>query len=351
MMKRILYALAFVVLASNCKKEDDYMPTQFAYDITPVTLTEDAHVGAYYYRYKAADWGKKYTYQPELGEYDALQPDIMDRQREWARAGGVDFFIFNWNGNPDEDALLNTFASGSSSAVRMVINYNTTHLGATNTAPLSGAKLATMIEEFKGFASTHFSKDYYFKVDGQPVVLFSPLNMASNRAESIDFHTVIPALRQAMDEIGVNLYIVGEITSGWLPPQRYSKAIRAMDAISLSNWATENYDRSVFFPSFIDQNWKHWNDSTATWGVDFVPVIHPAYNDKVMNPASKIYDLGQSTAFFTAMSHVAKGNMGDKRLILINSWNNFQLGTSMEPTKEYGTTYLDLTRSQFKVGK
>jgi hypothetical protein len=68
-----------------------------------------------------------------------------------------------------------------------------------------------------------------------------------------------------------------------------------------------------------------------------------------MTPASKLYNIDRSADFFTSYANVAKRNMGKKRMVLINSWNNFQLGTSLEPSIEYGTTYLDLTKSQFKV--
>ncbi len=41
--------------------------------------------------------------------------------------------------------------------------------------------------------------------------------------------------------------------------------------------------------------------------------------------------------------------MSKKRIVLVNSWNNFQVGTTLEPAKEYGTTYLDITKKEFKV--
>jgi hypothetical protein len=348
-MKRIYYLLTLLVLVSACAKENDFLPTPFNYEIPPVTLTEDVKVGAYYYHYSAGDWAKKITHTPMLGTYAATEGAVMAQHRQWADLGGVDFFIFNWNGAVTGDPLLNSFTAGRKDKVQMVINYNTNHLQASNSAPLRVDKLNTLVEEMKSLAATHFNQEYYYKVDGKPVVMITPLNLATSAAASIDYSVVVPALRQALQAQGVDLYLVGEITSGWLPPQRYRKAIRMMDAVDLSNWATDVYDRAYFFPSFSDQNWKNWSDSTTTWGVDYVPVILPGYNDKVMTPASKLYNIDRSADFFTSYANVAKRNMGKKRMVLINSWNNFQLGTSLEPSIEYGTTYLDLTKSQFKV--
>ena len=106
---------------------------------------------------------------------------------------------------------------------------------------------------------------------------------------------------------------------------------------------------NYFINSFSDQSWKNWTDSTNTWNVDYVPCIMPAYNDKVMTPASKLYDVARIPEAYTGYCNVAKRNMSKKRLVIINSWNNFQFGTTLEPAVEYGTTYLEITKAQFKV--
>lgn len=338
-----------IVVLASCKKQEEYLPPNFNYKIEPVAITENVNVGAYFFSYSASDWAKKYTNTPILGQYTATTAAVMEQQRLWADSAGVDFFIFNWNGASSGDPLLNSFVNGRNSNVKMVINYNTAHLSASNSSPLVGTKLNNMITELKTLATNHLTKDYYFKVGTKPYLIISPLNLSSSAGASIDYTTVIPAVKQALSAVGVELYIQGEITAGWLPPIRYAPAIKAMDAIGLNNWATDVYDRSVFFNSFVDQNWKNWTDSTKTWSVDFTPVIFPGFNDKKMTPASKMYDLGRTPEFYTDFCNVGKRNMSNKRIVLINSWNNFQLGTTLEPTVEYGSEYLKITRKQFKI--
>ena len=273
----------------------------------------------------------------------------MAQHRAWADAGGVDFFIFNWNGASTGDPLLNAFVNGRTEKVKMVINYNTAHLSATNASPLTGAKLTTMINELKTLVANHFTKDYYFRTGNKPVILITPLNLSTSAAASIDFTQVIPSVKTALNAVGVDLYVLGEITTGWLPPVRYATATKAMDGVTATNWSTDVYDRSVFFNAFSDQNWKNWTDSTTKWNVDFTPTIFPGFNDKKTSPASKMYDVGRTAPFYTDYCNVAKRNMASKRIVLINSWNSFQFGTSLEPTTEYGNTYLDITKAQFKV--
>ena len=338
-------------MVGSCEKVDEHLPPNFNYPIPQVDITENVIVGAYYYNYATTDWAKKYTNTPQLGVYSALTPTVMAQHRAWADVGGIDFLTFPWDGTTG-DPLLTNFITGRNENVKMVINYNTAHLKATNAAPLVGAKLTTMLNEFKTLATTHFNKDYYFAVDGKPVVLITPINLATSAAASIDYITVITALRAELNLVGVTPYIIAEISSGWLPPQRYSAVLKVFDGVFLSNWTCNGnygYDRSVFYQAFTDQNFKNWNDSTTVWGNDFVPCILPGFDDKVMTPASKNFNLDRSAQFYVDNCNVAKRNMGKKRIVMINSWNNFQFGTTIEPTTEYGTEYLDISKKQFKI--
>ena len=194
-MRTTLYILCCLLIITGCKKNDEYLPPNFNYPIPQVNITENVNVGAYFYNYTAADWSKGISDTPLLGNYNALNVATMDQERKWADSAGVDFFIFNWNGASAGDPILNSFAGERSSNVKMVINYNTAHINASNASPVTGAKLATLIREFKSLSASHFNKDYYYKIDGQPVVLITPLNLASSKAASIDYPAVMAALR------------------------------------------------------------------------------------------------------------------------------------------------------------
>lgn len=351
-MKRIFFLIILAVGIISCEKEDEYLPPDhFNYPIPQTDITENVNVGALYYNYSQTDWGKKYTNTPSLGEYSALDANVMAQHRKWADAGRIDYFVFAWNGSAD-NGVLNSFSTNRTEQVKMVINFNTAHLKATNSSPLTGAKLVTMIDELKTLVTNYIGKDFYFSYNNRPVIIIKPINLSTSLASSIDFAAVIPTIRAELNAVGINPYIIGEITSGWLPPQRYSTAIKAFDAVTLTDWRANGnygYDRAVFFQAFTDQAFKNWKDSTTVWGVDFIPCIVPGFDDKVMTPSSNVFNLERSVNFFTDMTNVAKRNMSESRVVLINSWNDFQLGTSIEPTEEYGEDFLTVAKEQFKV--
>ncbi|MCS2303122.1 glycoside hydrolase family 99-like domain-containing protein [Bacteroides ovatus] len=70
-----------------------------------------------------------------------------------------------------------------------------------------------------------------------------------------------------------------------------------------------------------------------------------------MNSTSSYkYTFGQDgeTTDYINFCNVAKRNIGSKNIVLVNSWNNYQKGTNLEPTEENKSEFLKITRNQFK---
>ncbi|KQM75254.1 hypothetical protein ASE74_20765 [Pedobacter sp. Leaf216] len=349
-MKYIILVL-IAIAGFSCKKDDNLIgKTDYIYDIPPIKLTSDAELGAYYLNYVAADWAKVHSDTSLLGKpYNALtDPAIFPQQLSWADEGGIDYFIFKWNAAAADNSLLSTFASRrSSQKVKMVIDFNMAHLNATNAAPLTGAKLQTMINEFKTLVSQYISKDYYFKIGDQPVVLISPINLSATTLTSIDYKAVMLSLRSELKLLGVNPYFIGELTTGWVAPSNFDQtALASMDALVLTSWNTPDFDRWWGFNSYLDLNWQNWKKSLEQMNVDFVPCIFPGYNEPAAT-TQRVFDRSETS--YVNYTNVAKKNMGKNRLIIINSWNDFSKGNALEPSKKFNKQYLGLTKREFKV--
>ncbi len=345
-MKRFLYCLLLYVCFIGCKKEavNTVDPSKYIFPIPQVDLTEDARVGAYYSVYKSTDWAVASPYTPTLGKYDPLTTSVMQQHISWADAGGINFFIFRWNGATDS-AILSTFKTATGN-VKMVIDFNTAHLAATNAAPLAGAKLQTMITEFKSLSDSYINTESYYKINNKPVIMLSPINLASAALTSIDYKKVADTLRVAMKSWGYDPFIIGELTTGWVAPINYSEAAqRAMDGIVLTTWSTTDYDRSFAFYSYSDLNWQNWKKTLEGWSIDFVPCVFPGWN----NPSTPAqYVIPRNEKNYVDYLNVAKRSMGKNRLILINSWNDFQRGNTLEPATEYNLDYLNITKRELK---
>lgn len=351
-MKKLIIYILLGVIVSSCKKTETQLPDadKYKYPIPAVKLAANANVGAYYLNYASSDWIKVHSDTSLLGKpYNAVtNAAIFPQQLTWADEAGVDYLIFKWNATATDNSLLNAFSSRrTNQKVKMVIGFNTAHLNASNASPLTGAKLQTMVNEFKTLVQQHISKDYYYKIGDRPVILITPLNLASSALTSIDHKTVMATLRTELNTLGINPFFIGELATGWAAPVNFSAdALKSMDAIVLSNWNTADYDRWWAFHSFVDLSWKNWKKTLDSYSVEFVPCIFPGYNE----PAAATQRVFERTeANYVDFSNVAKASFGKNNIVFINSWNDFSKGTAMEPSKKFNKQYLELTRREFKV--
>jgi hypothetical protein len=149
-----------------------------------------------------------------------------------------------------------------------------------------------------------------------------------------------------MQSAGLNPYIIGELTTGWVAPINYGDSVlKAMDGIVLTTWSTTDYDRKFAFYSYSDLNFQNWKKTLEAWNVDYVPCIFPGWD----NPSvASQYVIERNEKNYVDYCNIAKRSMGKNRVVMINSWNDFQKGNSLEPTQEYGSQYLQLTRRELK---
>lgn len=350
--KQIISFFIAIFVFAGCKKKDttEDFASKWKYEIPAVKLTSNAIVGAYYSYYATTDWAKPQPDTSLLGKpYNSLTDlTIFPKQLGWADEAGVDYLILKWNAAANDNSLLNIFASArTTQKVKMVIDYNTAHLSATNAAPLIGTKLQTMINDFKTLVQNHISKDYYFKIGNQPVILMTPLNLSSSALTSIDHKFVVDTLRIELKKLGIDPFFIGELTTGWAAPVNYNQnALGAMDAIVLTTWNTADYDRWWSFYSYSDLSYKNWKTSLEAINVEFAPCIFPGYNEPNA-PTQRIID--RTEANYVDYCNVAKRNMGKNQLIIINSWNDFSRGTALEPSLKYNKKFLEITKKEFKV--
>lgn len=354
-MRKVIYITLCIITLFACKKDAVLIDQdKYVYEIPQVNLITNASVGAYYFNSVASDWNKVHSdtslVVPPGGKvYNAItDATVFPKQLTWADEAGVDYLILKWNAASTDNSLLTAFANGrTNQKVKMVIGFNTAHLNATNASPLTGAKLQTMITEFKTLAQQHITKDYYYKINGKAVILITPLNLAASALTSIDFKTVMGTLRTELMAVGIDPFFIGELSTGWTAPSNFNQdALASMDAIVLTSWNTPDYDRWLNFYSFIDLNYENWKTSLVSQNVEYIPCIFPGYNEP---SAATQRAIQRTDANYVNYMNVAKRNMGANQMVIINSWNDFSKGNTLEPSKKYNKQFIDLTKREFKV--
>jgi hypothetical protein len=95
--------------------------------------------------------------------------------------------------------------------------------------------------------------------------------------------------------------------------------------------------------------WREWSSLAKRHNLYFIPLIFPGFDNEpfikvgqehrcIRRDLKKFHDLLQVTKEVTTPS---------LNMIMIDTYNNFQEGSSIECTKEYGSTYLDAVENAF----
>lgn len=376
MKNNIITSIVLVALLATiftgCQKDDQYLPPDWNYEIPQTELKAQTQIGAFYSNKTDINWSSPQGYTPQLNlvtdaengttdtvAYTSTQDGILTRQCEWADKAGIDFFIVDWNGGTNEQGLISAyeFYRTENTKVKVAINYNFSHLKLTSLTG-EGTDFDSTVADFKSLYTTLFSKEWYYRMpDGRPIIIIS-----GNTSTSYDYSLFIPAFRQAMKDFTqelqitdaeisndiLNFYFIGENTTNWCAPQTNEAAASLLNGNYVKQWyPTSYYERWACFYPFTDMAWQNWTDYSDKWGSDFIPCIYPEYYTTTTGSRS----IERSTEGYKSFCNVAKRNVGANNIILIDSWNDFTHDTALEPTVEYGDTYLDITRSELKLGK
>lgn len=366
-LKTLLLTTALVLAACN---KDEYLPPEWHYDIPQTPLRTQTQIGAFYSNKTDQNWASAQGYTPLLNlvedpesgttetvVYTSTQDGILTRQCAWAEEAGIDFFVIPWNGGAAEAGLVSAFEfyRTEQTLLKLVINYNFSHLHPTSLTG-EGTDFDAVVADFKALWTTLFSKEYYYRMpDLRPILV-----LTGNLSSSLDYALFIPAFRQAMRDFtqqlqlddpsvgdkALDFYIIGENTSNWSAPQTNQQAARHLDGNYVRRWyPTTYYERWYSFYSYTDMAWQNWRTWAEKWNNDFIPCIYPEYYTTEKGARS----IARTAKNYTDFCNVAKRNIGKQGIVLIDSWNDFANDTALEPTSEYGRTFLEITRQQLKT--
>jgi len=389
-MKKILFGLLILTGFYSCKKwalaKDSTGPTPqdnfLAYSIKEIPVTKNYTVGAFYYNNNT--WNTAVQRLPVVGDYNmtngAISPAIMSTHIAQAAAGGIDYFVFAYR-SPTRDntnwlhdsTLIQTFVNANGAgAMKFALAYtvNSGALGISNTNPLEKNTTArnNFLSDFQRAAAAFMGNSNYMQVNGKTLLYIQ----AAENVFSNQYSVIYDSIRSRLSVSGFSsMYLVGN-QDAWSPPARYiDRFYHCVDAIyhtSLSgNVGLTQWDRWSLLPQMMDQNWEYsrayFRDSMG--GIDFIPNISPACNPQITTPNSTnpIYPRTDTGAMFRQLCNVAKMNAdtsaGGIRLVLIDSWNQWQYDMQLEPDtantansnapKPYGETYLNIVRKEFKI--
>jgi hypothetical protein len=229
-------------------------------------------------------------------------------------------------------------------------------MGLSNTSKIETKGLVpTFLNDFE-LMLPYFQKANYMKINGKAVVYMNnSFNLFSN-----DNPALYQQLRTKMAALGVELYLIG-MQLEWTPTLRFfgdgdtgkdNRFENCVDALTFTNYANIEfvfYDRLLFFHKYVDIAWSYHKETLAKKNIEFVPTISPSYNPKINNVSSTNYAITKNAGWFKANCNIARRASGSSKLVLIDSFNNWNFDTQIESATSYGDEYIKILRSEFKL--
>ncbi len=352
---------------------------------------------SYYPWYNASAWEYAECYNgtlrgelvpaqlPILGKYDSGQEDVVTQQIAWSAAAGINVWDLEWvmpNDLLDTNLQKTVLTNPHIGDIHLAMFYDYA-IRFNNDNNLTPDKVTTILSDFQYLATRYFSHPSYLKVgQGRPAVFFyDALNLQPVSA----VQQMVAQIRQSMSATGFNIYLIGD--------EYYP--LRSPDPARIGNWdAIFGYNTYAGYAGYSDDNgflafqstmYSQYQAVAQQLGVDFVPSLTPGFNDRAVrrtcadNPAlarrtSASAPEGSMFMDFLGTLALPYANNSKLKMIHITSFNEWHEDTQLEPSvltaptstdtsptgsqytqglvyQGYGTTYLDILRTQIAAAK
>jgi hypothetical protein len=272
----------------------------------------------YYAWYDESTWQKPLPDQPSQ-PYTSTDPAAMERHVAWAQQAGIDAFVQSWYGpqvennqtEPNFAALLEIAAGrGFQAAVDFEVGSPFLH------------SQEDVVAALQYLLTTHATHPGYLKVNGRPVIFFWRQDLYSVET----WHTI----RQQVDPQRNAIWIAEGVNLDMLAPfdgnHLYSVAWDPDPASVLTRWGARVRDWSAQHGAF-----RYWVATTM-----------PGYDDHVTGRANAFTRPRAAGAYYRSCWEGAVESGAD--WVVVTSFNEWMEGSYIEPSVNYGETYLNLTR-------
>jgi len=264
---------------------------------------------------------------PAFDPYDSHDPAVIDQHCRWARQAGIDGWVISWwgedrqlsEGGYEDLAMGKVFDGCRRNQLSACIHYE---------SYVDPIEPQTVIEEIVSVLKRFGRHPAYLKVDGRPVVF-----VYARAIDTLGLLGWAEAARQINRAYEGGAVLIADQFS-W-PSARIFDGVYAYitapelterDPASVRLWANANYG-----------NWVELAERTGR--ISTLTVV-PGYDDRNVREPGFVVERHGGEMYRAQWEEAIKA---DPQWVLVTSFNEWREASQIEPSKEFGRRYLDIT--------
>jgi len=301
-------------------------------------IAEQKMLWAFYYPWYVVPWDTSILLdEPASGYYNSSDLRVIKSHVESAASSKIDGFISSWWGPRDytDTNLKSLLDIAQDRAFKVMINFETlTQDAEGQTVPLDAD---TIVAWLSYAISRYAAHPAYMKIDGLPVIVL----WASETHSASTWETIFSSLRAKGKDAAYIAMVTGswpkldslDEASGW---HTYNILQVIQSADQVPTLLTQVYSRNKrcvrHYPFFLSPSAPRIWCATA----------QPGYDDHLIPDRTTPILKRRNGALYRETLQAALAS--DPDWIFLTSWNEWWEHTYIEPSKKYGSLYLQITK-------
>jgi len=315
-----------------------------------------------WYRKDLSNWRDGHKYMPLLGEYRSNDPIVMSKHIDWATGHGIKCFMVSWSGLSDDNQYFDNnlkllFNNPLINDIKISLLYESTVLKTTGNPeapwekdlsdPENQKKLLT---HFEYLSRNYFIRSQFFRLNSEPFIyLYDSAAYIGNVKD-----TITHIREQVKSIIKEDIFLVSDhaqiipITSNDPYWNYWFENAKQFDGIT--SWLGEYSGNGEYLGGSYEKQAELLYSKWSAWAKKnnkvLIPYITPEFDDRYVNWGNpNSIPLERTPEKFKKRLEIALKHCDPiHKIIFVGTWNDFFESTTLEPSKEYGFTYLRILK-------
>lgn len=254
------------------------------------------------------------THYPASGPYDSRDLALIREQIRDAQLAGIDGFVVSWWGRESEEAQAfgALLAGARGTGFRVAPYYEAGELWVRGASGVA-ADLEALLDRHQGDPA-------FLRAGDLPVVFVYAAHRLRPPAWEYVLRRLHAGARQA--------YLVTDT-----PRPEWLARFDALHVYSPIPLLARGRDLAAVY--------REWAAAARAVGRPFMPAVAPGFDDRTIREPGTVISRADGMTYDTTWRAALAV---DPAWVLIASWNEWHEGSEIEPSREHGSRYLDVTR-------